>query len=208
MMLNKYAFSMVIALTSFIGFCVENIWLSVTKGYMDNRNMIFPFLLGYGMAFAAIYLLFGTPDQMTFLAQDLPVKSAKMKSLLYFCTVFCCICAGEILLGKTVELTCHFYWWDYSRLPLHITRYTSVPTSLGFTILVYLFMDQAYPRLYRYFLSWDQDFLKIAATLLMAVMVWDFLHSGVLMLVNQTTQKRWIINTTGQAIYRLIHSQI
>ncbi len=203
---NKYAFSMVIALISFLGFCVEDIWLSLTKGYIDNRNMIFPFLLGYGLAIAAIYLLFGTPDKMTFLGRELPIASARVKSVLYFLAVFFCICIGEILLGKTVELTCHFYWWDYSWIPMHITRYTSVPTSLGFAAMIYLFMDKIYLRIYRCFLSWDERFLRIAATVLMAVMAWDFLRSGILMLIHQSTQKRWIINTAGSALYRLFHS--
>lgn len=203
---NKYAFSMVIALISFMGFCVEDIWLSMTKGYMDNRNMVFPFLLGYGLAMAAIYLLFGTPDRMTFLGQELPIANPKAKSALYFGAVFLCVCVGEILLGKTVELTCHFCWWDYSWIPLHITRYTSVPTSLGFAFLIYLFMDKCLTPLYRYFLSWDENVLRIAATALMAVMAWDFLRSGVLMLIHQCTQKRWVINTAGRALYRLVHS--
>ncbi len=203
---NKYAFSMVITLISFLGFCVEDLWLSVTKGYMDNRNMIFPFLLGYGLAMGAIYLLFGTPDKMTFLGRELPVANVKIRSLLYFLAVFLCVSAGEILVGKTVELTCHFCWWDYSWIPLHITRYTSVPTSLGFAALIYLFMDKLFVPIYRYFLSWDQKFLKIAATVLMTVMAGDFLRSGVLMLVHQTTQKRWVINTAGHALYQLVHS--
>ena len=197
---------MVITLISFLGFCVEDLWLSVTKGYMDNRNMIFPFLLGYGLAMGAIYLLFGTPDKMTFLGRELPVANVKIRSLLYFLAVFLCVSAGEILVGKTVELTCHFCWWDYSWIPLHITRYTSVPTSLGFAALIYLFMDKLFVPIYRYFLSWDQKFLKIAATVLMAVMAGDFLRSGVLMLVHQTTQKRWVINTAGHALYQLVHS--
>ena len=31
---------------SFLGFVVENVWLAFTKGYIDNRNMALPFLLG------------------------------------------------------------------------------------------------------------------------------------------------------------------
>ena len=41
------ALCMNIAFISFLGFCVENLWLAITKGYMDNRNMLFPFLFGY-----------------------------------------------------------------------------------------------------------------------------------------------------------------
>ncbi len=206
MAINKYAFSMVIALFSFLGFCVEDLWLSATKGYMDNRNMVFPFLLGYGLAIAAIYLLFGTPDKMVFLGRELPAMSVKARSALYFLAVFLCVSLGEIVLGKTVELTCHFYWWDYSWIPLHITRYTSIPTSLGFASLIYLVMDKLYEPVYRFFLKWDEKPLTIVATVLMAVMAWDFLRSGFLMLVWHGPQKRWVINTAGRGLYRFLHS--
>ena len=52
------------------------------------------------------------------------------------------VSVGEIILGTLVEKICHFYWWDYTVIPLHITRYTSVPTSLGFALIITTFMDK------------------------------------------------------------------
>lgn len=68
------ALGLVIAVVSFLGFAVENIWLAITKGYIDNRNMCLPFLLGYGLAVAVIYLLFGTPKKLWVLGRSIPVK--------------------------------------------------------------------------------------------------------------------------------------
>jgi len=64
---NPYALAMIGILVSFAGFVVENIWRLLTKGIVDNRGMLLPFLAGYGMALIAFYLLFGTPDTLHFL---------------------------------------------------------------------------------------------------------------------------------------------
>ena len=55
---------------SFVGFAIENTWLLLTKGYMDNRNMTLPFLLGYGILMVDFYLMFGTPSDV-----NLPIVS-------------------------------------------------------------------------------------------------------------------------------------
>ena len=109
------ALFMMIALISFLGFVVENLWLAVTKGYMDNRNMVFPFLLGYGLAVFVIYLLFGTPEEMRIVGNAVVINSKTLSYGLYFGIVMVCISLGEIVLGTVVEKTCHFYWWDYSK---------------------------------------------------------------------------------------------
>ena len=97
------ALCMNIAFISFLGFCVENLWLAITKGYMDNRNMLFPFLFGYGLTVAAIYLVFGTPRNLVVLGKEITVPNENTEILLYSLIVMTVISLGEIILGKTVE---------------------------------------------------------------------------------------------------------
>ena len=47
------------AFISFLGFLLENIWLAARKGYIDNRNMNTPFMLGYGIAVMGFYFVLG-----------------------------------------------------------------------------------------------------------------------------------------------------
>lgn len=47
------------ALISFLGFIVENVWLAATKGYINNRNMNAPFLLGYGLLVISLFFCGG-----------------------------------------------------------------------------------------------------------------------------------------------------
>ena len=77
-----------IVIVSFLGFCLENVWLALRKGYIDNRNMYLPFLFGYGLAVSGGYLVFGLPD-----AEHLER---------YWITVFIAVSVGEILLGTAL----------------------------------------------------------------------------------------------------------
>lgn len=172
------ALCMIMAVVSLLGFIVENVWLAVTKGYIDNRNMYFPFLVGYGMAILAIYFMFGTPGELTFFGRQTKFNKRVTKKLVYFLLVMLCVSLGEILLGKVVENTCHIYWWDYSDVPLHITRYTSIPTSIMFSTIIVLFMDYVFMPLYNYFLSWRSRTLYVVAGTLMAVMLGDFFFAA------------------------------
>ncbi|MBQ5332468.1 MAG: hypothetical protein J6K92_04325, partial [Oscillospiraceae bacterium] len=59
-----YSLGIMLALISFLGFLLENLWLAATKGFVDNRNMRLPFLMGYGVLVTGMYLLLGTPENM------------------------------------------------------------------------------------------------------------------------------------------------
>ncbi len=190
---DVYSLFMIVAVISFLGFVVENVWMAITKGYIDNRNMIFPFLIGYGIAVVLIYFILGTPKKLWFLGKNLAIKSKVSKIVTYFVGVVICICIGEILLGKFVEKVCHFSWWDYTRLPLHITKYTSIPTSVGFAILITAFMYFCFEPLYYFFRDWNNSVLKVVAPTVMIVMVGDFLYNGYLMYKNKGMVPRWKI---------------
>lgn len=202
------ALIMVIAVVSFLGFSVENIWLAVTKGYIDNRNMCFPFLLGYGVAVVAIYLLFGTPQGLVICGKKIFAGSQAGRKALYILLVMLCVSIGEIVLGTFVEKTCHFYWWDYSRLPMHITRYTTIPTSLGFSLMIAIFMEHIFDPLYRYFQAWNYEVLRLTASVLMAVMIWDFVYNAYKMYRGKMMIRRWRIDMTGTRGYRLLHTNL
>ena len=199
------ALFMLIAVVSFLGFVVENIWLWGTKGYIDNRNMCLPFLIGYGLAIVAIHALFGTPSQLILLGKRLGIRNKIVKKMLYFLMVFVCVCVGEILLGTLVEKTCHFYWWDYSKLPLHITRYTSIPTSTAFAVMIVIFMDYIYEPLYMSFMRWEPETLCRVAPVMMLTLLVDYIYNAYRMYKEKKMTPRWRIDTTSTKGYQLLH---
>ena len=101
-MKSLYSIFVIIAIVSFLGFAVENLWIGFTKGYIDNRNMMLPFLLGYGLAIAFINLAFGTPHELKLFGIDVSADP-RIEAMLYFIIVMLCVSLGEIMLGKSVE---------------------------------------------------------------------------------------------------------
>ena len=51
----------VVVAVSILGFVTENIWIGMRFGYFDNRGMMLPGLLGYGMAMVGMFLILRTP---------------------------------------------------------------------------------------------------------------------------------------------------
>ena len=188
---RTYALCMIIAIVSFLGFLVENIWCAFTKGYVDNRSMFFPFLIGYGIAIILIYLILGTPEKLRFFKHHVHIESKMVRILLYLIGVMLCVSIGEILLGKLVENVCGFQWWNYSKLPLHITQYTSIPTSFAFGALITTFMNFFFEPLIVFFEGWNDTVLKVTATILMVIMVGDFLYAAYKMIKTQGPLIRW-----------------
>lgn len=200
--INVLALCMVVTFVSFLGFIVENVWLAITKGYIDNRNMCFPFLLGYGLAMVLIYIILGTPSNMWFFGKPLRISSRLLRVVIYYLAVMLCISVGEILLGTLVEHTCGFSWWDYSKLPMHITKYTSIPTSAMFAIMVTLFMEKCLTPMYQYFSGCNTSRMEYVVVLLMSIMVGDFVYSAYKMYKTRGLVRRWRIETKERNLYK------
>lgn len=202
---NFLSLCLMITLISFLGFLTENIWLSITKGYMNNRNMYFPFLLGYGLAVILFYALFGTPQTPKFINVSLKFSKPLYASFYYMLMVALCISIGETLIGNIVEYACGFEWWNYTWLPFNIGKYTSLPTSFAFSSFITLFMRFYFNPLHKFFCSLNYNVLWATALFFMLLMVGDFIHSGYLMFKNKAVLIKWQINTSGTILYQLLH---
>lgn len=186
-----YELGLLVAFVSFLGFLVENIWCGLVHGYFDNRNMRLPFLLGYGFFIAALYMLLGTPKQFFLLGRHEITASLTERTILYFFFVMLLVSLGEILLGTIVEKICHMEYWNYSWIPLHITKYTSIPTSIGFATIITFFMKNCLEPIMNMFSHLQPDILRIASILLMAAMCADYLVSISKMYKNQGENRIW-----------------
>ena len=187
---KTYALILVSVIVSFLGFCIENIFISYSHGFMDNRNMILPFLFGYGLFILAFYALFGTPNEPLFFGNKLQLDSTK-STIYYFFAAFLAVCVGELILGHLTELLCGIIWWDYSLIPLHITRYTSVPTSTMFAFLITFFMKYLFDPILKYFSGIRPNALAFLAIFFTLILSLDMLNSGIYMFKNNQTLQIW-----------------
>ncbi|MCI8465614.1 MAG: putative ABC transporter permease [Lachnospiraceae bacterium] len=188
-----YVLGMMIALISFLGFLVENLWLAFTKGYINNRNMNAPFLLGYGALVLAMYFMFGTPEEMN-LPKGINGRATKYKRYaFYFLGAMVFVCIAEIVLGASVERLCGIEYWNYSKIPLHITKYTSIPTSAAFASMITLFMGRFFQPVLKFLSRLDERVLKVVSVTICVIMLWDFVLSFGVMIKKKSFYLKWKI---------------
>lgn len=185
-----YAWGLMIVVSSFIGFVVENLWLWETKCYIDNRNMNLPFLLGYGLACFLVFVLLGTPNG----EGGLICLHGRYAGLCYYFALFVLVSVGEIALGYAVRTLCGFDYWDYTRLPFHFTKYTSLFTSLGFAALIKEFMRFCFEPIMRFAISQDNLYFRVFIVDLLILLVADFVWSFRYMIRNRNFYVRWMVN--------------
>ena len=190
---NVYALIMVMVVVSLLGFCVESIFTGFMHGFLNNKNMVLPFLWGYGLAILLLYVLFGTPECPLWFTKPTNFTSRTEKYVYYFIIAFFGVCIGEIILGYLVEATCNIVWWDYSILALNITKYTSVPTSTGFASLIFIFMRYIFNPLLDRFSSMNYTALKFIAISFATVLTLDMINSAIYMLIKRQTLQIWKI---------------
>ena len=98
---------------------------------------------------------------------------------------------AEIVIGFAVQWSCGIIWWDYTALPLHITRYTSVPTSTIFALLITVFMKCFFNPLLRGLGKMNPRALGILSISLLVLLSVDFIHSGIYMFKNRELMHLW-----------------
>ena len=190
---NILDLGIMVAIISFLGFVVENVWLAITKGYMNNRNMNAPFLLGYGLVVLFLYFVLGTPANPVKWGLLRKTYSKKIQYIVYFLCSFVVVCIGEIILGTIVEWLCGFEYWNYSNIPMHITKYTSIPTSTGFATIITFFMGECFTPLMNWITRLHSIWLRGISVGLMVIMISDFLISFYHMIVEKDFYLKWKI---------------
>ena len=177
---------------SFIGYLVENAFKLFRSGYIDNRYMFLPFLIGYGFFTAALGNLMGTPKNLFPLCRKRVKFSTPLCFLLYFAVAVFLVSVGELILGFTVEKIGGFIYWDYSDIPLHFTRYTSLPTSLGFGFIITLFMGFVYePAMTLFESKMNCEAANTASVVFFTLLLMDFAISFRIMISSGERMLLW-----------------
>lgn len=186
-----YVYGVMIAVIAFLGYITENTWLAITKGYIDNRNMNAPFLLGYGILVLAVYFLFGTPQNLADWGLMRYIPEGAASYLFYYVISFVIVSVGEIVLGTLVEKICGIEYWNYEWIPFHLTKYTSLPTSIMFAGIITFFMSNLFDPIMQGLLQMKLPCIKVISIMLITLMVCDFLVSFYKMYQKQDFNLIW-----------------
>lgn len=204
MQYSVYALGIMAAVVSFLGFVVENVWLAITKGYIDNRNMNVPFLVGYGMLILVMYFILGTPKDLLILKKSKRNMPKWASVIIYFVLSFFVVSIAEIALGVIFEKVSGIKYWNYSMIPLHFTQYTSVPTSMGFALLITVFMGAIFTPLMELIMRMDPHLMKWLSIILVVIMMADLIINFYEMITSHAFVKKWRIYLKKGRISKVI----
>lgn len=120
-----------------------------------------------------------------------------MKYSIFDFGIMVAVSVGEVLLGTIVERLCGIEYWNYASLPMHVTKYTSVPTSAGFASKITFFMGKCFTPLMDLIGRLDFPGLRAVSILLMVVMALDFFYSFRQMIMSKDFYLKWQVRLSG-----------
>lgn len=135
-------------LLSFFGWAFETgfTYLSTGKFY-DRGFLTMPFCPIYGCSLMLVYFLLGTPNEGRGILKN--VRDPFARYSLYFVFAFLIPTAAELLVGFVFDVFFDTWLWSYSSLPFNFRGYISLPISIGWAVLVFLFMGCVFKPLKR-----------------------------------------------------------
>ena len=133
-------------LLSFIGWGYETVLIFFMKGEFQNRGFLsLPLCPIYGSTLMTIYFLFGTPDEGRGLLKR--VENPLVRSLVYLAAAFLAPTVAELIVGAYFDRVHGVWLWSYNGLPLNFRGYISLPVSVLWMVMIFLFMKFIFPAL-------------------------------------------------------------
>lgn len=131
---------------SFIGWGYETLLMLFMTGEYQNRGFLsLPLCPIYGSTLMTIYFLFGTPDEGRGLLKK--VENPLIRSLLYLLGAFLAPTVAELIVGAYFDRFHGVWLWSYNGLPLNFRGYISLPISVLWMVMIFLFMKFIFPTL-------------------------------------------------------------
>lgn len=136
-------FVLLIGVLSFLGWAFESVVVFYLCGrFYDCGFMSLPFCPIYGFSLFIAYMVIGTPDYGGIFLQR--VKRKKWRYLLYFAVAFLIPSVMEFFVGWFFDGAFGLRLWSYVDTPLNIKGYVSLPVSLAWSALLFLFMKTSF----------------------------------------------------------------
>ena len=161
---------------SFIGWAYETVFVLVMTGSFYNQGFLtLPFCPIYGFSLLAVYLLIGTPTEGRGILKN--EQNPFRRYALYLAFSFLIPTAAELLVGFFFDNFFHVRLWSYKGVPYNFRGYISLPVSLAWMGLIFLFMRFLFsPIKSAVFRIPNKTAILLSAILLTAVAV-DFIFS-------------------------------
>ena len=178
---------------SLLGWVYEVLLVRVQHGHWTNRGFLrLPLCPIYGCTLLFTYFFIGLPigagtkKAMGESLQDKNrrgilkwVENPTAHTLLYLLFAFLIPTAAELLVGLVFDRAFHLSLWSYVALPFNYRGYISLPISLVWALLIYLFMRFLFLPLKRWVFALSNTLSLSIATLVFFVTAVDVVMSFV-----------------------------
>lgn len=182
-----------------LGWIVENCYRIATRGIIDCRYHMLPFIWSYSLIPFAFELLLGNADSISFLGHRLFKQDTLKTRIISNVTCLLLICSavffGELIVGSLWEVLFDVRLWNYSKQPLHVTQYTGVISTVGFGVGAYLIFRFAYKPLLNF----------VRRKVNYNVVKFVCLSLGILIMLDSVTTTTHIVVGHSAPMYWLIH---
>jgi len=158
-------------LLSFFGWAFETTLMWVMYGKFFDRGFLhLPLCPIYGTSLMITYFLLGTPDEGRGILKR--VENPLTRYVFYALFAFLIPTAAELVVGFVFDVFYDTQLWSYTGMPLNFRGYVSVPISLGWMAMIFLFMKYLFPWLKKTIFKTPKGVaLSVAVVLLTAIAV-------------------------------------
>ncbi len=129
---------------SFIGWLYEVILMRVQYGAWEDRGFLHaPICPIYGCTLLFVYFFIGTPKEKKGICKN--IKNPILHNTLYFAFAFLIPTIAELFVGLFFDKNFHITLWSYSGMSMNYNGYISLPISLLWSMMIYVFMRWLFP---------------------------------------------------------------
>lgn len=126
---------------AFLGWIVENAFKFAIGGWFDSRFHFLPFISPYAVLPLAFHIALGSPDDVRLFGWKIfkhrTTKTVILSNIISYFLMALFVFLGELAVGNLWKVMFDVELWNYSNLPLNVTQYTSIFTTLGFGLFAY-----------------------------------------------------------------------
>ena len=133
-----------------LGWIVENVFKLIVSGWCDSRFHFLPFISPYASLPLAFHIALGSPDDVRLFGWKIFKKRTRktviLSNILSYFLMSLFVFLGELAVGNLWDALFGVSLWNYKNLPLNVTQYTSIFTTLGFGLFAYIIFKFIYKR--------------------------------------------------------------
>ncbi len=140
-------------IVAIFGWITENLIRLVKAGFIDSRFHVLPMIPAYGLIVFAFHIILRDANDVHIFRKRLFNKKSNANkfasNMISYIIIALAVFLGELIVGNLWYALFGVMLWDYSALPLNVTRFTSIVSTLLFATIAFLFFKFAFTKFLR-----------------------------------------------------------